>query len=225
MPSKAMVPESAWCTPARTLTRVDLPAPLSPTMATTSPAPTSRSMSVSAFTAPKVLVTPRRLSRAVGGPAAGFGAVCHRRPPWGARRRTALRGAGRGGRAAQAADGRPARASRCPAGRRQEMPSLVQAAAYSLVHRSAAVLIFLSMISALRLSAVTSVGVVELGRRAEQVVAGLGLLAVDELGGDLGRGAADDLARLADGVVLVAGDDQLQAGHGRVVAADRAGWG
>ena len=38
VPSKVMTPASAGCTPARILTSVDLPAPLSPTIATTSPA-------------------------------------------------------------------------------------------------------------------------------------------------------------------------------------------
>jgi hypothetical protein len=42
----------------------DLPA-LSPTSATTSPAETSSAMSVNAFTAPKDLLTPRKLSRLV----------------------------------------------------------------------------------------------------------------------------------------------------------------
>ena len=55
LPWKSIVPEVGWCTPASTLTSVDLPAPLSPTSATTSPAWTSRSMSVSADTAPKFL--------------------------------------------------------------------------------------------------------------------------------------------------------------------------
>ena len=40
------------------LTRVDLPAPLSPTSATTSPASTLNSMSLRAWTAPKRLDTP-----------------------------------------------------------------------------------------------------------------------------------------------------------------------
>ena len=53
------VPVSARCTPASTLTKVDLPAPLSPTIATTWPADTSRSTSVSAATAPKLLLIPR----------------------------------------------------------------------------------------------------------------------------------------------------------------------
>src|SRR4051794_3555457 len=58
-PSNVIVPESAACTPASTLTSVDLPAPLSPTSATTWPGPTSRSTSVSAATAPNVFETPR----------------------------------------------------------------------------------------------------------------------------------------------------------------------
>ena len=61
-PRKRIAPELGWCTPARIFTRVDLPAPLSPTSATTSPGWTSRVMSVSADTAPKCLDTPRRLS-------------------------------------------------------------------------------------------------------------------------------------------------------------------
>ena len=73
-----MVPLVGWCTPASTFTRVDLPAPLSPTRATTSPAWTSRSMSVSAETAPNCLLMPRRLSTVspVGGGAACV-IICH----------------------------------------------------------------------------------------------------------------------------------------------------
>src|ERR1700674_5851979 len=69
-PLKVIVPLLGAWTPARILTSVDLPAPLSPTNATTSPARTSRSMSVSAATAPKRLETPRRL-RTGSGLAAG----------------------------------------------------------------------------------------------------------------------------------------------------------
>src|SRR4051794_10561429 len=61
--------------PEIALIRVDLPAPLSPTRATTSPAPTSKSTSVSARTAPKLLLTPFSSSRGVFGPAAGCVAV------------------------------------------------------------------------------------------------------------------------------------------------------
>src|SRR3954471_11380041 len=50
--------------------RVDLPAPLSPTRAATSPAPTSKSTSVSARTAPKLLLTPFSSSRGCFDPAA-----------------------------------------------------------------------------------------------------------------------------------------------------------
>src|SRR5690349_9842737 len=49
------------------LTRVDLPAPLSPTSATTSPAWTSKSMSLRACTAPKRLETPASESTDVVG--------------------------------------------------------------------------------------------------------------------------------------------------------------
>src|SRR5438477_564578 len=50
--------------PERILTRVDLPAPLSPTKPTTSPAFTSKSTLSRAWTGPKPLLTPSRLSRA-----------------------------------------------------------------------------------------------------------------------------------------------------------------
>src|SRR3954468_1130396 len=50
--------------PAMHLTRVDLPAPLSPTRAITSPLATWKSTPFSACTAPNVLWTPRSSSRA-----------------------------------------------------------------------------------------------------------------------------------------------------------------
>src|SRR5436190_6909312 len=49
--------------PAMVLTSVDLPAPLSPTSPTTSPAFTSKSMSLSACTGPNRLLTPFSCSR------------------------------------------------------------------------------------------------------------------------------------------------------------------
>src|SRR4051812_35802854 len=58
-PSKTSSPESIGWMPAMHLISVDLPAPLSPTSARTSPACTSRSTSVSAWTEPKDLWTPR----------------------------------------------------------------------------------------------------------------------------------------------------------------------
>src|SRR5436305_11777878 len=51
--------------PEMTLTRVDLPAPLSPTSPTTSPAATSKSTPSSACTTPNLLLTPRRASSGV----------------------------------------------------------------------------------------------------------------------------------------------------------------
>src|SRR5215213_1446055 len=57
-PSNEIVPESAGWMPAIVLTSVDLPAPLSPTRATTSPGRTSKSTSWSACTGPKLLLTP-----------------------------------------------------------------------------------------------------------------------------------------------------------------------
>src|SRR5829696_7504584 len=58
LPSNVTCPSSGGYTPAMVLTRVDLPAPLSPTRATTSPASTLNSMSLRAWTAPKRLDTP-----------------------------------------------------------------------------------------------------------------------------------------------------------------------
>src|SRR3954453_22571040 len=52
-PSHSIVPSFAGPTPEITFTSVDLPAPLSPTSATTSPGETSISASVRAWTAPK----------------------------------------------------------------------------------------------------------------------------------------------------------------------------
>src|SRR3954451_5190752 len=57
-----MPPSSGLFTPAIVFTSVDLPAPLSPTRATTSPGCTARSTSVSAWTAPNRLETPRSSS-------------------------------------------------------------------------------------------------------------------------------------------------------------------
>src|SRR5215467_11399736 len=57
-PSKMYRPVSAGWMPAMVLTSVDLPAPLSPTRPTTSPAWTSKSTSVRAWTAPKCLLMP-----------------------------------------------------------------------------------------------------------------------------------------------------------------------
>ena len=51
--------------PATHLISVDLPAPLSPTSAITSPARTSKSTSVSAWTEPKLFETPRSSSNGV----------------------------------------------------------------------------------------------------------------------------------------------------------------
>lgn len=52
-PSIAIAPASGWYTPARIFTRVDLPAPFSPTRACTSPGYSSMDPSSSACTAPK----------------------------------------------------------------------------------------------------------------------------------------------------------------------------
>src|SRR5881392_407946 len=89
------------------LTSVDLPAPLSPTSPTTSPALTSKSMSLSACTGPNRLLTPLSWRRGplefmlflslVGSPEAGWTAP--RRRPTGFRRHSSRnpgRLAGRG---------------------------------------------------------------------------------------------------------------------------------
>src|SRR4051812_47502867 len=62
-PSKKVSPLSVACVPATHLTRVDLPAPLSPTSAITSPCRTSKSTSVSAWTEPNDFDTPRSSRR------------------------------------------------------------------------------------------------------------------------------------------------------------------
>src|SRR2546429_3601753 len=59
LPSKRIVPESSARLPDNALTMVDLPAPLSPINATTSPRWTSKSAASSALTAPKLRVRPR----------------------------------------------------------------------------------------------------------------------------------------------------------------------
>src|SRR5438445_7585639 len=58
-PSKRISPASIGWMPATHLISVDLPAPLSPTRAMTSPARTSKSTSVSAWTEPKDFEMPR----------------------------------------------------------------------------------------------------------------------------------------------------------------------
>src|SRR5438874_2672712 len=58
-PCQRIVPESAAKMPETTLISVDLPAPLSPTRATTSDGRTSKRTSVSACTAPNRLLMPR----------------------------------------------------------------------------------------------------------------------------------------------------------------------
>src|SRR5215207_1731748 len=60
LPSKIISPSSNGWMPATHLINVLLPAPLSPTRAVTSPARTSRSTSRRTWTAPKLLLMPRR---------------------------------------------------------------------------------------------------------------------------------------------------------------------
>src|SRR3954454_1633385 len=68
-PSHQASYESPGWMPAIALISVDLPAPLSPTRATTSPAPTSKSTSVRASTAPNLFVTPLTSRRGRSGAA------------------------------------------------------------------------------------------------------------------------------------------------------------
>src|SRR5664280_2054439 len=58
VPRMKKAPSSQSCTPAMALISVDLPAPLSPTSATTSPASTSKSTPVRASRGPNRLLTP-----------------------------------------------------------------------------------------------------------------------------------------------------------------------
>ena len=64
-PSKTTSPASGVRIPARQCSRVDLPAPLGPITATTSPAPTATSAPRRAGVWPKLLCSPRPVSRAV----------------------------------------------------------------------------------------------------------------------------------------------------------------
>ena len=57
LPSTSMAPVSGVCTPDMIFSRVDLPAPLSPTTARVSPRNSSIDTSSSAVTAPKRLLT------------------------------------------------------------------------------------------------------------------------------------------------------------------------
>src|SRR4051812_33136970 len=66
LPSKKICPSSIGWMPATDLISVDLPAPLSPTSAITSPLRTSKSTSLSAWTEPNRFVTPRSSRIGVG---------------------------------------------------------------------------------------------------------------------------------------------------------------
>ena len=57
LPSKRIVPASYGWIPAKPLIRVDLPAPLSPTRAVTSPARTEKFTSFNTSTGPKLFLT------------------------------------------------------------------------------------------------------------------------------------------------------------------------
>src|SRR5262245_16250648 len=64
-PAKRTSPPSGVWIPAIVFTRVDLPAPLSPTSATTSPSRTSKSTRSRAWTGPNLLLTPSTSSNGV----------------------------------------------------------------------------------------------------------------------------------------------------------------
>ncbi|ENN88153.1 hypothetical protein RHSP_39463 [Rhizobium freirei PRF 81] len=61
----------------------------------------------------------------------------------------------------------------------------------------------------------------KLGRRIEELRVGLRCRAGEQLDRDIGCCSCHDLARLGDGIILVAGNDELQAGDGRVVTRHR----
>ena len=135
-PMYSMAPSVGWWTPASTLTSVDFPAPLSPTSATTSPAWTSSSMSVSAETAPKRFETPRK-DRMRSPFAGSLSRACMSSPPmWSPGPR-----AGTG-----------------PWSNYWVIPKVLQPSAYSPVQICSGVLMPLSKISALMFSAVTTAG-------------------------------------------------------------------
>ena len=73
-PSKTISPLSGEWVPATHLIRVDLPAPLSPTSAITSPGMTSNSTSLSAWTEPKLFEIPWSSSSGVVAAAVVMGA-------------------------------------------------------------------------------------------------------------------------------------------------------
>src|SRR4051812_48100094 len=124
--------------PATHLISVDLPAPLSPTRATISPALTLRSTSCSATTAPKCFETSRSSSRA--SPDAPLPTLTS--PPF-----------------VVATEGRRRRPSECYAFAVAQMPAFLQSAAYWPWHRSP-FLTYPSLITVLLMLAfVTAIGV------------------------------------------------------------------
>src|SRR5437764_9981929 len=81
LPSKKIWPLSHGWMPAMHLISVDLPAPLSPTSAITSPGRTSKSTSVRACTEPNDLSTPRSSRRGVSATGGVFPITERRRRP------------------------------------------------------------------------------------------------------------------------------------------------
>src|ERR1700722_6448477 len=214
LPLKVIVPPLGGWTPARILTSVDLPAPLSPTSATTSPARTSRSMSVNAETAPKCLETLRRLrtgsglaAGAWGGSLIGFRLSSIGSPtPW---------VEGPPGLGRKRPDG--------PATRRDLRRNAQLLATFGIGARAQNGRGQQLLVDYLGLQVLGGDhrGREELRGRVIQSRFGFRGFARQQLDSNIGGSRRDDLAGLGDRVVLVARDDQLQRRNGRVVAGDR----
>src|SRR5699024_15632 len=188
-------PSSAAWTPAMTLIRVDLPAPLSPTRPTTSPRPTVRWMSVRAWTAPNRLLMPRSSSTGSLSPPGARDAA----------------GAGSGVSdvicSYSSRSFRPER--RRPDGRRRRGRSLHSCVVAELLHTAGADDFGLDLVADDVLS--DGLGLDEVGRSVL-----VGGSAVDVLSGgqrDSGVGGEFGLRRdrLVDGRVLIPLEDVLQA--------------
>src|SRR5690625_136653 len=211
LPSQATVPPvSAVCAPAMTLTRVDLPAPLSPSSATTSPCWTWRPTASRARTAPKVLEIPDSSRTGV---LMGWSLPCPRTGP----------GAHRG----RAGAGPPGR--KVPAGPDSEG---------FLAVVGVGVLALTDLLDGV--DAVGDHGVVDLvdgeGDRFEQhrfdlltaavlelgegVLTGIDVGAGGQVHGDLGGQFRLGTDLLVDGHVLLTGDDALDAGEFGVLPGD-----
>src|SRR5471032_1251319 len=208
LPPKVIVPVLGWWTPARTFTSVDFPAPLSPTRATTSPACTSRSMSVRAETAPKCFETPRRLSTSSPRVDRVVELSVMGRIPLQSRETR------------HEPDPVQQRAGSVRHGsvRYAQFLAPVGVAIGAQVLGAREALVDHFRLEVLRRD---DRWLEELRRRVEERRFTLRRLAGQEADSHLRRSGRDDLARLQDRVVLVACDDQLQSRERRVVAGHR----